>query len=87
MHKILKLLGHNESTPKRQTYEVRAHIRILENCHANILTLYLKALRKTKNKKQKKKKKEFTSQKSRQQEINKLKAKINKIETNKQEQT
>ena len=69
-------MGHNESSDKRKIHSImRAFIKKLESSHTNNLTAQLKALEQ---------KEANTCKRSRWQEIIKLRAEINQVETNKQ---
>jgi hypothetical protein len=63
-------MGHNESSAKTQFTALSTFIKELESSHINGLKVHLKA----------QEKKEYTYRHSRQQEIIKLKAKINQLE-------
>ena len=74
---IPKFMGHNESSPKRKTHSSECLQKETERAYTSSLTAHLKALEQ----------KEANSlKKSRQQEIIKLRAEINQVETKRTEQ-
>ena len=73
-HNIPKPMGHNESSAKTNIIALSAHIKKMEKDHISDLTAYLKTLEQ---------KEADSLSRSRRQEIIKLRAEINKIETKK----
>ena len=65
-------MGHNEGSPKRKTYTLSASKKKLERTYTSSLTAHIEAL---------KLKEENSPKRSRWQEIIKLRAEINQIET------
>ena len=72
MHNVPKPMGHYKSSAKRKVHNTKCPYKKMEKVHIRLLTAYLKALEK---------KEADLPRRSRRWEVIKLRAEINKIET------